>query len=805
MYSFAVFLLAACLALAAAPLPPLVCASGSAIAAIDLRVATPSLRVASANPLPLRTANRIEEGDTIRYRPLLRPREERKGDVTLVLVPADKKKAGNDLLIFPPRPAEKPQQWTAPWRVALAAFVYGPSGLNVKKVQAFLNQDDELVGQLADYAEKTAKTEALIAALSSSDNSRQAVNAALAGFSSQYGLGAQLDRSAPTNQQAMAVFRALNPTMAAYDPLAGSGSLPVGQTAGLATSVAEMFFGSPVGLAAGGAAMLLNLGALAFPRSEFRSTFSEAMPDDGLGLCGKAGSGAVHTRIAYLWAVRVPNSGPPHLAVGKSSFLPAGLKSSLPVSASEMDWKYLDRARNWRLQPDAGQSIPVKAQVLANIKSLELDIARTVKPGSYHLKANWDWDEFAVSGFLEVKPLADFDSVKPTPATQDRLVANTGKVLLTLENADFEFVTRAEIKKLNDEFAAVSAVPFVLPKGLREGVQDRMDLQVSTADLDPGNYNLILTQLDGKPHDVPLKILPPLPSIENLPLRLNQGVSTADFDLRGTRLGLLQRLEIPQGTATLGAASADGTERHVTVRIASKAATGTTLAARAFIADRNQPMTIANAVRVAGPRPEITGLTISQLPPQPVALDKDDLPAGLVLSAMIGVAHFPASGAVKLECEQSAPAGGVALHPGQAAGASRLERLTADQLFLTFDTGAWFNGCVIQVTLTGADGDSAPLRVARIVRVPAVEQFDVADDGGPDYRATLVGLNLETIARAGWSADSQTPVTRLPQPLSGDGRQRLEIRIPPPPASDACLFITLRGDSKARQTTLHPY
>jgi hypothetical protein len=63
----------------------------------------------------------------IRCRPLLRPREERKGEVTFVLVPADKKAAGKDLLVFDPGPAEKSQHWTAPWRVALAAFVYGPS------------------------------------------------------------------------------------------------------------------------------------------------------------------------------------------------------------------------------------------------------------------------------------------------------------------------------------------------------------------------------------------------------------------------------------------------------------------------------------------------------------------------------------------------------------------------------------------------------------------------------------------------------------------------------------------------------
>ena len=52
---------------------------------------------------------------------------------------------------------------------------------------------------------------------------------------------------------------------------------------------------------------------------------------------------------------------------------------------------------------------------------------------------------------------------------------------LTLQGADFEFVTKVEIKKVNDEFASASVVPFVLPQGLREGVQDRMDIQVDTS------------------------------------------------------------------------------------------------------------------------------------------------------------------------------------------------------------------------------------------------------------------------------------------------------------------------------------
>ena len=179
-----------------------------------------------------------------------------------------------------------------------------------------------------------------------------------------------------------------------------------------------------------------------------------------------------------------------------------------------------------------------------------------------------------------------------------------------------------------------------------------MDVQVGTGDLDPGNYHLIISQVDGKSHNVPLKILPALPAIDNLPVSVNQGVSSVEFGLQGKRLDLVQRLEIPGGTAILGAVSGDGTERSVTIHLPPGIAPGATLSARAFIADRSQPLTIPAVLRVLGPRPSITGLRISQLPDQSVKLGDGELPGGLVLSAMIQVSRFPTGSAVRLRCEQ---------------------------------------------------------------------------------------------------------------------------------------------------------
>ena len=688
-----------------------------------------------------------------------------------------------------------------PWRTSLVAFVYGPAGLNVKKVEAFLDKDDQLIGELADYADKTAKTEALITALTANDNSQEAVGAALQGFSSQFGLNTQITKGAPMDQQTMVALQTLNPRMAGYDPLAGQGSQPVGQTAVLATSVAEMFFGSPVGLAAGGTAMLLNLGAMAFPRSEFRSTFSQAMPDDALGLCGKTGASPVHTRVDYLWAVRIPNAAAPRLAVGKSNSLPGGVKSPLPLTGPEGDWKNLDRARNWMLQPDRGKAIPVKVQVLANTDSIEVDLGKEVKPGRYSLAGDWDWDSFEVNGFFEVRPLSNFAGVTLTPAAQDRLVTGTGKTQLTLQGGDFEFVTKVEIKKLNDEFASASVVPFVLPQGLRGGPQDHMDIQVDTSGDPSGEYQLMVSQVDGKAHDIEVKILPPAPAIENLPVRVNQDVSSLSFDLKGKRLDLLQAIELSKGTASLGPASGDGTERKVTFKLAPGMAAGSTVSLSAVVADRNEPVTVADALRVVGPRPAIADVTVSQFPSQVVQLASGELPGGLAVSAMMRVSNFPSDGGVRLECEQT-PEGAVTLHPGQQSGGARLEQLTPEEFFLTFDTGVWINGCAIQANITSGLGDSAPRRIARIVDVPAIDEFDLTSADGGATGAMITGRNLETIAEAGWAPDQGTPVSQLPQPVAGGSKQQLDLKLTPPPAPDAVLYVWLRGESKARATTV---
>ena len=786
-----------------ASLPPLVCSSGGPIGTVDLRV-DPSK--SGEKPLPLRTINRLEEGETVTYRPLLRPSEERKGEVALVVVPAEGVHAAEPLLVSPAKDAAKPQHWQIPWRTGIVALVYGPSGLNVNKVRGFLSKDSDVVGELADYADKTAKTEALLAELSSPNLSSERFQSALQGFSSQYGLNVQITRGAPTNQQTYALFQALNPAIANYDPLSPQPAAAARQAAGLATMVGGMFFGTPVGLAAGGTAMLMNLRMLAFPNSEFRSSFSQPMPDDALGLCGKTGAGPAHTRVAYLWATRIPNVGPPAIIIGKENSLPSGVRSPLPVATSGAAWNYIDRAHGWTLLPENGKPVLVGVRKLGDSQKLELDLS-SVPPGRYTLQANWDWDRFAAAGSIDIRPLSDLKTAWLVPSSQDRLIANTGKVPVTLDGGDkgdFEFVTKVEIEKLHDEFASPSAVPFVLHEGLRQGPQKHADLQIDTGNLEPGDYKLIATQLDGKTHDIPLKLLPPPPSVDNLPMVVNQGVSKIDFTLKGQRLDLLKGLEIPQGKAELEPAVPGQKERKVTLQIPANVSAGTSFAIRAYVDGHNELLTFSNAIRIAGPKPSIVNVIVAQPPHRTVPLGEGELPGGAFLSAMLNVEHLQSNSVVKLGCGdgQSLP-----LRLGERSGSSRVQQLTPDQVFLSFDTSGWPNGCMLQTAIAnGNEGESAAYKIGRIVFLPGIDKFSLTpdSDASDSYHAVLSGEYLETIAKIGWAPDQGQPVDGLPLPTGDGQKETLQSRIPPPPDPDAPLLIWLRNEANPRATSIRP-
>lgn len=786
--------------------PPISCPAGAPIGAVELRVQSSS----TPDSLPFQTINHLTEGDTVLYAPVLREHEKRPGEVSLVMVPAKREPKEAALLVSDPKAADKPQRWSIPRTLTLAALVYGPQGLSKKKVEGFLSQDDLLIAQLADYAEKTAQTEALVEALSNSGSSSAGVNAALTGFASQYGMSVQLDRTAPPAVQAQTLFAAMNPQLATYNPLASSSAERVGQTASVATAAATLFFGSPIGLAAGGAAMLLDLRYIAFPGTQFRSSFAQPLnrppAKDGLNLCGQNTPAPPHTRVAFIWAVRVPNTPAPAIKVGDADFIPPGQKTPVPVDVPDPQWKYLQRSRAWTLENATGQKLPISVLKLGNQRALELDLTKaSVQSGDYHLAGYWDWTHFEASGEIHVQPLSDFAGARLEPNSQDKLLAKSGKIPVTVANSDFEFLTKVEIKKVNDEFAVAEPVRFILPKGLREGPQNQADVQIDTTNLDPGGYELLLSQQDAKSHPVKINVLPSLPKIDNLPILANQGEATQHYVLKGERLGLLSKLQAPGASFELGAPTSSGTDRSVTVQLKSDLKPGTSLAVQADIADRNEPMTLPDALEITGPVPIIASSHLSLPTGMAITLPPDEFPADYNLTAMLDVRNVEPRSVLTLACSEDLGVP-VNIHIGEQNAAFSLQRLSPDQLFVSLDTSAFPAGCLLQATIdNGKTGRSQPFTLAHIVRLPQIDSFVGTNQVQPDGTRTyeLQGRNLEMIEKAGWDQLEGVPVTALPTPIQGQGlKQALQVNLPDPAPAHAELFIWLRGEKNASATTL---
>ena len=95
----------------------------------------------------------------------LTPRISDKGEIAVLIV----QHAQGRLVTLAPQRARGHAEWGIPPDVDVVAVVLGPDGLNMAKVQRLLANNDELLAQLADYAQQTSQVEALIQGLSELD------------------------------------------------------------------------------------------------------------------------------------------------------------------------------------------------------------------------------------------------------------------------------------------------------------------------------------------------------------------------------------------------------------------------------------------------------------------------------------------------------------------------------------------------------------------------------------------------------------------------------------------------------------
>ena len=412
-------------------------------------------------PLPLQEINIVDAGEKVKYEPLHIPpaiRDRAKIALLVVAVPKaesekkgksangeevpetekrakeEKKEAKQDIHVLEALPAKDMQEWNVPARATVVGLVFGPHGLDVKKVSSMVVKNPDLIPELTEYAEETAKVGALVEALSEyqqQPDSNRDVNAALAGFGNDYNVAIpKIDTTQPSSQQAALLMQAMMPSLQNFDPITASPMGMVAQSAGLAGAVATMFFGSPVGLAAGGAALVLNLRTLVFPDTDFRSAFTQPFETTGLALCAKNEPEKPRTRMAYLWMMKVPNASAPTVALPETAYVPIGGKSILKSSLHQAGGFKALGARA-RVGVGRGQSnhadVPVKVQVGTPDDSLDLDLTQTkLPPGEYQLAALWDWDPLQVKGDVDLRPPGDFSKAKVAQESADSLGGGHG-------------------------------------------------------------------------------------------------------------------------------------------------------------------------------------------------------------------------------------------------------------------------------------------------------------------------------------------------------------------------------------------
>jgi len=729
------------------------CPGGSAVATFRLQVERPGEK----GVLPIETLNALRRGDTVIYVPGdPAPGDDLdKADVVLLVAPKD----GQELQVMERKPALGRQRWELKHDVAVVALAYGPAGLRTDRVQNMVKKDPEMVAQLAAYGERTTQVETLVSAISRPATDAQTMEAALRGFASSGSGGARLDRNATIDQQTLTMMRALNPALAAYDPLSPEPRVRWQQSAGLAAAVAGLFFGNTVAVAATSATLFLNLRSVAFPRTEFRS----ALRRDS-ALCAKRESGS-GVRFAYLWARRFPESRQPELALRQPLHIGAGLPVKMEFAKSDGAW---GQVQKWRWVDAEGNAVPA----LGAVNGGAFLLAKPPAPGTYALAGDWDWQELKAAEPVTVHALPDLAAVRLTEASADGLEAGKGRVRLRLTGVDFQFVTKVELESVADALAERVGARFV---PLKEPAPE-LEMEVDTDRLREGAHRVWLTRADGETHAFAAMVHGPAPRLTSGPSTVRQDGSAQQIRLTGERLEQVERLEFAGGTVNWSRE-----RQEAEVRLNPQTLPGTSWELTAWVGGRNLPVKWPEGIRVLPPAVQVVSMQRAARSTGSVELAESEVEAGVAVSLAVKLSGPLAEAPKVARC-------------GQLERADRLSE--SEWFFVVRPDGA--DGCRVSVEV---EPGGAEVEVGRLVRRPDLAGFILSGEsaGQNQYWGELTGRGLERIAQVGWNENEGTPVTELPAGESA--QQKLRVAVPwPAPAPRAPLYIWLRGETAGRRT-----
>jgi hypothetical protein len=532
---------------------------------------------------------------------------------------------------------------------------------------------------------------------------------------------------------------------------------------------------------------------LLFPSTDFRSALVQTSGEDRLTLCAKRQPAKSRTRLAYLWAHRLPDSGPPAVALPAAVHLPLGLKSAIELHGK--DARLLDRAREWTLVAADGRAFPARAALTP--QALEIDLASAKPPaGLYRLRAKWDWDSFELPVEVHLHALGDLKTVAVVPESADALIEGAGPVRLKLTGADFEFIDKILVQK--------QPVDFLLPIGRRAGPQQSIEVVLNTKGLKAGTYPLALVQPDGSTREVPIRVLPPNPRFDGLPLRANLGEARQRLTFHGSGLDRIESVQADGAEIELAPRTPDVAARTAFIHLSNNVRKGDLLGIALKVEGVSQAIPAPRAIEVAPARPRISAVTVAAPEDLGIALRPSELPAGSFTSFSMRIEQAEMPPSIRIRCEGSGD--DLRFAAGEKRASAKLDAAGADLLFLSLDAGAVARpGCSLIATAeVDAAGASDPYALGRVVRLPRIESFALTDEkiGDSAYAGVLTGQDLETIEKAGWDAQSGTTVESLPRPVAGGGQsQTLRIVLPwPAPAPHAPVYIWLRGETEGRAT-----
>jgi hypothetical protein len=366
--------------------------------------------------------------------------------------------------------------------------VYGARGFDEAKVKSFIAKDPELISQLAGYAEKTTLTERLLADVRFGQGA-DAFSAALSGVAGRQATAAW-NKNAPMDQQTASLLMALNPSLGSYDPLSANAETRIRQSASLAASIGSMFFGSTLGIGAGGANLVLNLKGIAFPDTEFRSAYTQMDKFKGYTLCGKKDQ-VKRTKLTYLWMNRVDNLDPPSIRLAQPSHFLLLKELVIPFAGEPTAPNAIRGVRQWWLSSATGSQISVAALPGADGKDLRIKLPPKLAPGRYQLAGAFDWQTLKVPEEVVLHEIPSLKNAKLSAASLGRLVAGKGSTQVDVEGGDFRFVEKIRLKNGVD--------PLVQPVDLsfERKASGKLKILMDTQLLAAGKHSLELLQQGG--------------------------------------------------------------------------------------------------------------------------------------------------------------------------------------------------------------------------------------------------------------------------------------------------------------------